>query len=91
MGDISRLRLWAGDKTMQQENKITARPIHSKYFVRWILARQMAHGGASPTLRVFILLVFLSLFSQFTDSRSSIIGAISGYLSLWTVYQLCLS
>ncbi|WP_031433772.1 prepilin peptidase [Methylomarinum vadi] len=32
--------------------------------------------------------LFLSLFSVYTDSASSIIGAIAGYLSLWTVYQL---
>ena len=31
--------------------------------------------------------LFLSLFSVYTDSASSIIGAIAGYLSLWTVYQ----
>ncbi len=32
--------------------------------------------------------LFLSLFSVFTDTHSSIIGAIAGYLSLWIVYQL---
>jgi leader peptidase (prepilin peptidase)/N-methyltransferase len=32
--------------------------------------------------------LFLSLFSLFTDAHSSIIGAIAGYLSLWTVYQV---
>ena len=32
--------------------------------------------------------LFLSLFNVFTDSHSSIIGALSGYLCLWTVYQL---
>lgn len=32
--------------------------------------------------------LLLSLFSIFTDSPSSIIGAIAGYLSLWTVFQL---
>lgn len=32
--------------------------------------------------------LFLSLFSVFTDSTSSIVGAIAGYLSLWLVYQL---
>ena len=32
--------------------------------------------------------LFLSLFSVYTDTHSSIIGAIAGYLSLWTVYQL---
>lgn len=30
----------------------------------------------------------LSLFSVYTDTYSSVIGAITGYLSLWTVYQL---
>ena len=32
--------------------------------------------------------LFLSLFLIFTDSHSSIIGALAGYLSLWTVYQV---
>lgn len=32
----------------------------------------------------------LSLFSIFADSHSSIIGAIAGYLSLWSVYQIFL-
>lgn len=32
--------------------------------------------------------LFLSLFSIFTDSHSSIIGGLAGYLSLWTVYQV---
>jgi leader peptidase (prepilin peptidase)/N-methyltransferase len=32
--------------------------------------------------------LLLSFFSIFTDSHSSIIGAIAGYLSLWTVFQL---
>ena len=32
--------------------------------------------------------LFLSLFSLYTDAHSSIIGAIAGYLSLWTVYQV---
>lgn len=32
--------------------------------------------------------LFLSLFSIFTDSHSSIIGALAGYLTLWTVYQV---
>lgn len=31
--------------------------------------------------------LFLSLFSIYTDPSSSIIGALAGYLSLWTVYQ----
>ncbi|MFM8340668.1 MAG: prepilin peptidase [Methylomonas sp.] len=32
--------------------------------------------------------LLLSVFSLFTHSHDSIIGAIAGYLSLWTVYQL---
>ena len=32
--------------------------------------------------------LFLSLFNVFTDPVSSIIGAIAGYLVLWTIYQL---
>lgn len=32
--------------------------------------------------------LFLSLFSLYTDMHSSIIGAIVGYLSLWTIYKL---
>lgn len=32
--------------------------------------------------------LLLSLFSIYTDSASSIIGAIAGYLSLWTVYHV---
>ncbi len=32
--------------------------------------------------------LFLSLFTVFTDPVSSIIGAIAGYLFLWTIYQL---
>ncbi|MCF6203561.1 MAG: A24 family peptidase [Methylococcaceae bacterium] len=31
--------------------------------------------------------LFLSLFSIYTDPSSSIIGALAGYLSLWSVYQ----
>lgn len=42
----------------------------------------------SITLPMLWLGLFLSLFSVFTDTDSSIIGAIAGYLSLWTVYQL---
>lgn len=30
----------------------------------------------------------LALFDLFTDLRSSVIGALAGYLSLWTVYQV---
>lgn len=40
------------------------------------------------TLPMLWLGLFLSLFSIYTDSHTAIIGAISGYLSLWTVYQL---
>jgi leader peptidase (prepilin peptidase)/N-methyltransferase len=32
--------------------------------------------------------IFLSLFKVFTDSPTSIIGAIGGYLALWSVYHL---
>ncbi len=32
--------------------------------------------------------LFISLFDIFADCRSSIIGAITGYLSLWLVFQL---
>ncbi len=42
----------------------------------------------SITLPMLWLGLFLSLFSTFTDTDSSIIGAIAGYLSLWSVYQL---
>jgi leader peptidase (prepilin peptidase) / N-methyltransferase len=42
----------------------------------------------SITLPALWLGLFLSLFSLFTDAHSSIIGAIAGYLSLWTVYHL---
>ncbi|PZN79403.1 MAG: prepilin peptidase [Candidatus Methylumidiphilus alinenensis] len=31
--------------------------------------------------------LFLSLFGIYADSQSSIIGAIAGYMSLWTVFQ----
>ena len=41
----------------------------------------------SITLPLLWLGLFLSLFQLFTDSHSSIIGAITGYLSLWIVYQ----
>lgn len=41
----------------------------------------------SITLPLLWLGLFLSLFSIFTNSQSSIIGAIAGYLSLWLVYQ----
>jgi leader peptidase (prepilin peptidase) / N-methyltransferase len=42
----------------------------------------------SITLPMLWLGLLLSLFSIFTDSQTSIIGAIAGYLSLWSVYQL---
>lgn len=42
----------------------------------------------SINLPLLWLGLFLSLFSIYTDTYSSIIGAIAGYLSLWTVYQL---
>ncbi|ADC61130.1 prepilin peptidase [Allochromatium vinosum] len=42
----------------------------------------------SLTLPVLWLGLFLSLFGLFTDSQSAIIGAVAGYLSLWTVFQL---
>ncbi len=40
------------------------------------------------TLPVLWLGLALSLAGVFTDSHSSIIGALAGYLSLWTVYQV---
>ncbi len=40
------------------------------------------------TLPVLWLGMFLSLFGLFTDAHSSIIGAIAGYIALWTVYHL---
>lgn len=40
------------------------------------------------TLPVLWMGLFLSLFDVFTDSSSSILGAIFGYLSLWLVYHL---
>lgn len=39
------------------------------------------------TLPLLWLGLFTSLFNVFTDSHSSIVGAIAGYLSLWTVYM----
>lgn len=42
----------------------------------------------SITLPGIWLGLFLSLFAVFLDMQSSIIGAIAGYLSLWSVYQL---
>lgn len=41
----------------------------------------------SITLPLLWLGLLLSLFEIFTDSHASIIGAIVGYLSLWTVYH----
>lgn len=40
------------------------------------------------TLPMLWLGLFLSVFSVFTDSHASIIGAIAGYLSLWSIYHL---
>jgi leader peptidase (prepilin peptidase)/N-methyltransferase len=40
------------------------------------------------TLPVLWLGLFLSLFDVFVDSPSSILGAVFGYLSLWSVYHL---
>lgn len=40
------------------------------------------------TLPLLWLGLLLSLSSLFTDMQSSIIGAVAGYLSLWSVYQL---
>lgn len=42
----------------------------------------------SITLPVLWLGMGLSLFNFFTDTYSSIIGAIAGYLALWAVYHL---
>lgn len=42
----------------------------------------------SITLPMLWLGLFLSLFSIYTDSHASIIGAVAGYLSLWSIYQL---
>ncbi len=42
----------------------------------------------SITLPLLWLGLLLGLATVFTDSRSSIIGAAAGYLSLWSVYQL---
>jgi leader peptidase (prepilin peptidase)/N-methyltransferase len=40
------------------------------------------------TLPFMWLGLLLSLFNVFTDMQSSIIGAVAGYLALWSVYQL---
>jgi leader peptidase (prepilin peptidase)/N-methyltransferase len=42
----------------------------------------------SITLPFLWIGLLLSLFGIFTDSHSAIIGALAGYLSLWSVYQL---
>lgn len=42
----------------------------------------------SITLPLLWLGLILSLFDVFVDSRTAIIGATAGYLSLWTVFQL---
>jgi leader peptidase (prepilin peptidase)/N-methyltransferase len=42
----------------------------------------------SITLPFLWLGLLLSLFPVFADMRTSLIGAIAGYLTLWTVYQL---
>lgn len=42
----------------------------------------------SITLPFLWVGLLLSLFPVFVDMRSSLIGAIAGYLSLWTVYQV---
>lgn len=42
----------------------------------------------SITLPLLWLGLLLSLFDVFTDSRSAIIGAVVGYLSLWIVFHL---
>ncbi len=40
------------------------------------------------TLPLLWIGLLLSVFGIFTDMQSSIIGAVAGYLSLWSVYQL---
>jgi len=42
----------------------------------------------SITLPLLWLGLLLSLFNVFTDANTSIIGAIAGYMILWSVYQL---
>ena len=41
----------------------------------------------SITLPFLWLGLFVSLFSLYVDSNTSIVGALAGYLSLWTVYK----
>lgn len=40
------------------------------------------------TLPLVWLGIFFNLFGTFTDLNSSVVGAIAGYLSLWSVYHL---
>jgi len=42
----------------------------------------------SITLPLLWLGLILSLFSVFADMRSALIGAVAGYLSLWSIYHL---
>jgi leader peptidase (prepilin peptidase)/N-methyltransferase len=42
----------------------------------------------SITLPLMWLGLLLSLFNIFTDTQSSLIGAVSGYLVLWTIFQV---
>jgi leader peptidase (prepilin peptidase)/N-methyltransferase len=42
----------------------------------------------SITLPLVWLGLLLSLFTLYSDAHTSIIGAVAGYLVLWTVYQL---
>ena len=42
----------------------------------------------SMTLPLLWAGIFFSFFELFTDLKSSVIGAMAGYLILWTVYQL---
>lgn len=42
----------------------------------------------SLTLPFIWLGLFLNTFNLYTDLNSAVIGAIAGYLSLWTIYQL---
>ncbi len=42
----------------------------------------------SITLPLLWAGLLASLFNLFVDSQTSIIGAVAGYLSLWTIYQL---
>lgn len=42
----------------------------------------------SITLPMLWLGLLLSLFGVYTDSHASIVGAVAGYLSLWSIYHL---